>query len=96
MNAIGITWTSMYPFAIGLAYFIPMDLSFSCWFFFVARKAFQIIGAVMGWDAPGNAGFPFFNEQASGAWIALGLLTIWGSRRYLAEVWRNALNPEYR
>ncbi len=92
-SAIGWTPISMYPFAIGLAYFIPLDLSFSCWFFYVARKLFQIAGAIFGWDAPTNAGFPFFNEQASGAWIALGLGILWGSRRYLTEVWRQVKRP---
>lgn len=89
-NAIGYTPLSMYPFAIGLGYFIPLDLSFSCWFFYVARKLFQILGAMMGWDAPTNAGFPYFDEQASGAWIALGLVVIWASRKYLSGVWRQA------
>ena len=93
-DAIGWTPISMYPFAIGLAYFIPLDLSFSCWFFYLFRKAFQVFGAVMGWDSAQNVGFPFFNEQASGAWIALGLAIVWGSRGYLRKVWRSAFGKE--
>lgn len=89
-NAIGHTPLAMYPFAIGLGYFIPLDLSFSCWFFYVARKLFQVTGAVFGWDAQTNAGFPYFDEQSAGAWIALGLVIIWGSRKYLRDVWRQA------
>lgn len=92
-NAIGWTPISMYPFAIGLAYFIPLDLSFSCWFFYVFRKLFQVTGATFGWDSPQNVGFPFFNEQASGAWIALGLAIVWGSRRHLRQVWLQAMRP---
>ena len=32
-NAIGWTPVAVYPFIIGLSFFIPLDLSFSCWFF---------------------------------------------------------------
>jgi len=36
-----------YPFAIGIAYFMPLDLSFSCWFFYVLRKLAMV--AVRRW-----------------------------------------------
>ncbi len=87
-NAIGWTPISMYPFAIGLAYFLPLDLAFSCWFFYVARKMFQIVGAVQGWDSPSNLGFPFFEQQSSGAWIALGCLVVWGLRTQFRTAWQ--------
>ena len=32
-NALQGVRISMYPFMIGLAFFLPIDLSFSCWFF---------------------------------------------------------------
>ncbi len=74
---------SMYPFAIGLAYFLPLDLSFSCWFFFVLRLAEQVLGAVFGWEQ--IPGFPFFGQQASGAWLVLGAMAIWASRHWLLQ-----------
>jgi hypothetical protein len=89
-NAVGYTPISMYPFAIGLAYFLPLDLAFSCWFFYVARKLFQVAGATFGWDAPSNVGFPFFEQQSSGAWIALGLIVLWSLRGQFAHAWRSA------
>ncbi len=89
-NAMGQTNISMYPFAIGLAYFIPLDLSFSCWFFWVARKLFQVLGAVAGWDTAGNQGFPYFEQQSSGAWITLALVVLWSLRRQLSTAWRTA------
>jgi hypothetical protein len=90
-SAIGPTNISMYPFAIGLAYFLPLDLAFSCWFFFVARKLFQVTGAVAGWDASSNVGFPYFEQQASGAWIMLSLLLVWSLRKHLRRAWIIAL-----
>ncbi len=77
---------SMYPFAIGLAFFLPLDLSFSCWFFFVLRMIEQVFGR-----AVGLRGFPYFSEQASGAWFALGFVAIWTMRKYLKEIGRKAI-----
>lgn len=89
-QAIGYTPISMYPFAIGLAFFLPLDLAFSCWFFYVARKLFQVVGAVAGWDAATNVGFPYFEQQASGAWITLGVIICWSLRSHLVSTWRTA------
>jgi hypothetical protein len=92
-DAISNTNISMYPFAIGLAFFVPLDLSFSCWFFFVARKLFQVFGAATGMDGPGNAGFPYFEQQASGAWIAWGLTIVWALRGQFRKAWQIAFRP---
>ena len=90
-SAIGTTNISMYPFAIGLAFFVPLDLSFSCWFFFVARKLFQVFGAASGLDGPtGSAGFPFFEQQASGAWVAWSITIVWALRGQFRRAWRAA------
>ncbi len=91
-NAIGATNISMYPFAIGLAFFVPLDLSFSCWFFFVARKLFQVYGAAAGLDGAANVGFPYFESQASGAWIAWGLTIAWALRAPVRRAWAMAFH----
>lgn len=93
-NAIGGTNISMYPFAIGLAFFVPLDLSFSCWFFFVARKLFQVFGSATGMDGPGSAGFPYFEQQASGAWVAWGLIILWALRGQFKRAWAVAFRGE--
>jgi|LSQX01.2.fsa_nt_gb hypothetical protein len=85
---------SMYPFMIGLAYFIPLDLSFSCWFFYVARKAWQVVGAAMGWDGAGNSGFPYWDAQSSGAWLALSIVIVVAAMPHLKSVWRQAFSGE--
>ncbi len=77
---------SMYPFAIGLAFFLPLDLSFSCWFFFVFRMLEQVFGRAMGFRD-----FPYFSEQASGAWFALAFAVIWTMRKYLWQVTKSAI-----
>jgi hypothetical protein len=93
-SAMGGTNMSMYPFAIGLAFFVPLDLSFSCWFFFLARKMFQVFGAVSGLDGPGSQGFPYFEQQASGAWLAWGLTIAWALRGQIRRCWRMAFGKE--
>lgn len=77
---------SMYPFAIGLAFFLPLDLSFSCWFFFVFRMMEQVFGRALG-----LRGFPYFSEQASGAWFALAFVAIFAMRKYLMQIFRKII-----
>jgi hypothetical protein len=91
-NAVGWVPISIFPFAIGLAFFLPIDLSFSCWFFYVFRKIINIVGSAIGMQS--FPGFPYFNEQASGAWIALALIAIWISRKHLAKIIRVSLSKE--
>ena len=86
--AMGNFTISMYPFMIGIAFFLPNDLAFSCWFFFLFSKLEQTGGALTGWrDVPG---FPFFKEQASGAWLGLAVMALWVTRRHLVEVFKRA------
>jgi hypothetical protein len=91
-SAIGTTYISFYPFAIGLAFFLPSDLSFSCWFFYIFRKFENIIGGVAGWRTLPR--FPYFDEQASGAWIGLCIIAVWVSRSHLKEAFRIAMGRE--
>jgi hypothetical protein len=86
-NAMGSTRTSLYPFAIGLAFFLPSDLSFSCWFFYVLSKLELIVSSKIGWET--TTGLPYLNQQASGAWLALGLTAIYATRNHLSQVWRH-------
>lgn len=83
-NAIGWTPLSIYPFVIGLGFFMPLDLSFSCWFFFLFRKAQRILGAILGIRS--LPGFPYDHQQSLGAYLGLSIFAIWASRRYIAEI----------
>ena len=85
-NAIAGTEINLYPFVIGLVFFLPTDLAFSCWFFFLFFKVQLVLTSAFGiHELPG---FPFPMEQAGGAYLALGLLAIWLARRHLAGVCR--------
>ncbi len=58
-----------YPFVIGLGFLIPLDLSFSCWSFYLIYKLQLIVGSAMGLRSLPR--FPYGNEQAAGAYIGL-------------------------
>lgn len=71
-----------YPMAVGLAYFVPGDVSLSCWVLALAMRFTYVVGAAMGYQPTGrgNLGFPYPEEQAAGAWIGLAGLVLWGAR----------------
>ncbi len=88
-NAVGWLPLSFYPFAVGLSFFLPLDLSFSIWFFYLFRKAQQVFGSAAGFHALPR--FPYLNEQSSGAWLGLAVLAIWITRRHLKSVFKHLL-----
>jgi hypothetical protein len=87
-NAVGWLPIMFYPFAIGLGFFLPLDLSFSIWFFYLFRKGQQVSASALGLQ--GLPRFPYLNEQSSGAWLGLAVLAVWITRRHLGEVLRVA------
>ncbi|HGJ64555.1 TPA: hypothetical protein ENS27_04110 [bacterium] len=91
-NAIGSLRLPLYPFAVGLGFFLPLDLSFSIWFFYLFRKAQEVLGSAMGLNA--LPGFPYSNQQSSGAWIGIFFVAIWLSRNHLKLVARNIFSGE--
>ena len=82
-NAIGWMPIHFYPFAIGLAYFMPLDLSFSVWFFYLFWKAQLVFRSVVGWRTPTGA---FLGDQSAGAWIGIGILALLMARKHLFKV----------
>ncbi|MCC6446672.1 MAG: hypothetical protein IT210_24880 [Armatimonadetes bacterium] len=103
-NAIGSFPIGFYPTAIGLAYFVPTDISFSCWFFYLLIKAERVIGSTFGLEGEGvsqaASRFPYPEEQAAGAWIAFALISLWTARRYFRAAYQwigaRSADPEYR
>ncbi|HOM80181.1 MAG TPA: hypothetical protein PLZ94_00225 [Armatimonadota bacterium] len=83
--AVGWTPVTFYPFCIGLCFLLPVDLLFSCWFFYFYWKAQKVISNAMAWDATPR--FPFIDQQVFGALIGLAIALLWTSRGYLREVW---------
>ncbi|GIX07390.1 MAG: hypothetical protein KatS3mg115_1793 [Candidatus Poribacteria bacterium] len=88
-NAMGWTPIGLFPFAVGMAFFIPLDLSFSAWFFYLFWKAERVLGGALG--LRNLPSFPYVDEQSFGAYLGLCVIALVASRRHLAEVARRIL-----
>jgi len=88
-NAIGWTPISFYPFAIGLCYFAPLDLTFSAWFFYLFGKAQRILGAIIGIQK--MQGFPYYDQQVFGAALGIFGIALWMSKKHLLQVLKKSL-----
>jgi len=91
-RAMGWVPVSFYPFAIGLGALLPLDLSFSSWFFFIFWKAQLVTTAQMGWNEIPR--FPYVNEQSFGAYMGICLFAIWASRKHIGKILSNLLTGE--
>ena len=58
----------------------------SAWFFYLFGKAERVVR--MGMLGEGEL---YFAERAGGAWLAVGILALWGTRRHLRDVIQNCL-----
>ena len=83
---MGDAWISFFPCVIGICFLMPLDLSFSCWFFFVFWKVQLILTSYFG--VVGMPGFPFIQEQAAGGYYALAITALWVTRRHFARLAR--------
>jgi hypothetical protein len=94
-SGIGSFALAFYPFMIGVAFLLSLDVSFSCWFFYLFTKAELILATALGWKDPGAspalARAPYIGEQGAGAFIGLALFALWTARGHLRGVWRRAL-----
>ena len=76
------------PYAIGLAFAIPLDLQFSCWFLFLVWKAQWVVGSAVGLNLPG---YPFADQQILGAYLGIAAVAIWIGRKPLWQVIRKII-----
>lgn len=95
----GVGWMpiTIYPFAIGLGFLIPLDLVFSCWFFYLVWKAERVFVTAYALDPTCmRASFdgPYSQEQVTGVWIATLLYTAWSGRAHLRVVWEGIRSGE--
>jgi len=88
-RAIGWTPLGVFPFAIGLGFFIPLDLSFSMWFFYVFWKFVRIFTAGVGIQQLPRA--PWVDEQNFAGYVILALASVWATRKHLVAALRSAL-----
>ncbi len=83
---------SFYPFVIGLGFLLPLDLSFSSWFFYWMWKFQLVLSSAMGMDTVPD--FPFQRHQMFGGYVAIIFMMVWTSRGYLKQVYLRIMGRE--
>ena len=87
-DALGQMALTFRPFILGLLFLIPLDITFSCWFFFFFWKAQLILGSAMGFRQ--RPELHHLNpEQSAGAYIALFVIALWIGRGHLARIFKS-------
>jgi hypothetical protein len=87
-NAIYSMNVTLYPFAIGLGFLMPLSLAFSYWIFYLFWQAQRVIGSHLGLSS--LPGFPYPMAQVRGVWMGLLLFALWGGRKHFARVLKKA------
>lgn len=86
------------PWMLAIAYLIPKDLSFSCWFFWFFQVAMVMVAISFGATAETPAGwymsdFPAVHHQGGGVVLALTAWVMWSARHHLRHCLRIAFTP---
>ncbi|MDH4209485.1 MAG: hypothetical protein OEV76_11470, partial [Anaerolineae bacterium] len=89
----------LWPWLTAIAYLIPKDLSFSCWFFWYVRLGLHVIAIAAG-ATPQRPAFHWVSEfpaplfQGTGALMAIAMLAVWSGRSHLKRAVRIAFSRE--
>lgn len=88
-DAIG--WTPIYilSFGVGLAFLMPLEMSFSLWFFYLFWKGERVLGRAMGLQI--LPGFPYHGPQGVGAYLGIACFALYGGRRHILHVFKNII-----
>ena len=94
LRAAGNIPISSFPFAYGLAFLLPVQIGFSCWFFFLVSRAEMIFSWMAGYTDQTAYSFPYVRQQGVGAALGLALWLLWTARRSLRHAVRAAFGLE--
>ncbi len=90
-NAIGSTPLRFHPYLIGFSFILPLDLAFSCTFFYLMKKVQLLFGSAVGVST--LPGYPFLGEQGAGALLALLAIACWHARKHFKTVFSQVIRP---
>ena len=80
----------VFPLAIGFAFLVPSDVSFSVWFFYLFVYGQAVVAYGLGRPLEGGRSGAFTLWQQAGAFITLAVGLFWMARRHLWTVVRKA------
>lgn len=94
-NAVGWMPVGLVPCIAGLAFFMPLDMSFSCWFFYLFWKAQKVVGSMIGFRGVAGLSGSFYlaqlNQQTFGGAMGIAVIALWLSRRHLVRVFKTVI-----
>ena len=72
---------------VGLAFFMPLDMLFSCIVFYAFWKIQRIITVTLGFQRVAYSSYVvILNQQAFGALIGIATVALWGCRKHLVQM----------
>lgn len=92
-NFVQWIWIRVYFVAIGFVYLLPVQLSFSLWFFYFFFQLQAVIGGIFGFPMPIMYGYccrAFAGYQMAGATLTFSILALWTMREHLKDIFRKA------
>lgn len=96
-NAMGTLPIGIIFPVIGLAFFMPLDMSFSCVFFFFFAKIQRIIATTFGAQRVAYSQYLVsLNQQSFGALIGIAFVAFWANRKHLARIFNVKRNKSKR
>ncbi|MBM3502134.1 MAG: hypothetical protein FJX74_26070, partial [Armatimonadetes bacterium] len=85
IRPLSIAWR---PENIGLGYLVSTEITLTVWVFYLLLRLSNVVAVASGREI---AGFPFDQEQSTGAYLALGLFLVYVGRHQLRQVFEKAL-----
>ena len=86
-RAAGPIPTCFFPFAFGLAYLLPTELSFCVWFFLLLGRLELVLSAALGVQE--SQGIPYLYQQETGGFLGVCAVVLWAARGHLKQVWQH-------
>jgi hypothetical protein len=99
-NQMGTTPIRIWPIAIGIAFLLSTEVSFSLWFFYWFMKLQFIVAYYAGFPSgtlPNAIGFnqkAFISFQSFGAYLVFVTLIMWTGREHFGHVFRRAIGRD--
>ncbi|MFB3882829.1 MAG: DUF6785 family protein [Armatimonadota bacterium] len=90
-DKIPIPVVQISPLYMGLIYLIPLDLTFSLFFFDVLWDVQYVLAGWLGWNTRGVEDFPYGLQQSIGGFLAIVALAVYLDRGYFVHVLAQAL-----
>jgi hypothetical protein len=82
----GVDTHRVLPVAVALGILLPLDMSFSSWFFFLFWKGQSVASTALGLNQ--IPGLPVYGRSVSGAYLGIAAGALWGVRKHLSRPFR--------